>query len=187
MKTLEIIGFISGIICVYLNIKEKPLGWAFSIVSILCYFFIFCNTKIYADAGLQVFFIIISINGFLNWTAKDKEGKFIAISTSTMQQLMVSIFAICFLFGILIGLLTEYTDSDVPILDAFTTALSIVAQVMLGKKKLENWILWVVADIIYVGLYYHKELYLTAVLYAIFTVLATLGYIEWRKKIITTA
>lgn len=187
METLEIIGFISGIICVYLNIKENALGWAFSVVSIICYFFIFCNTKIYADAGLQVFFIIISINGFLNWTSKNKQGELISISNATLQQLIVSAFAICFLFGILIGFLTEYTDSDVPILDAFTTALSIVAQVMLGKKKLENWILWIVADIIYVGLYFHKELYLTAVLYAIFTVLATLGYIEWRKKTITTA
>lgn len=184
MKIIEFIGFIIGIICVYLNIKEKPLGWLFSCVSIICYFIIFYNSKVYANAGLQVFFLIVSINGYLNWTTKNNATDVLIISKSSTQQLMVSLFTVCFLFGILIGFLKQYTDSDVPVLDAFTTALSIVAQVMLGKKKLENWILWILVDAISVGLYFYKGLYLTTLLYSIFTILAILGYIEWRKKIV---
>lgn len=183
MNPLELIGFLTGIICVYLNVKENPLGWVFAILSVGIYFFIFYDSKLYADAGLQIFFMIVSIIGFLNWTSKNNKGENIKITTSTPQQLLVSAFAICFIFGILVGFLKEYTDSDVPVLDAFTTSLSIVAQVLLGKKRIENWILWIIADIIYTGLYFYKGLYLTNVLYLILTILAVIGYLEWRKKL----
>lgn len=164
--------------------KENPLGWLFSCVSIVCYFIIFYNSKVYANAGLQLFFLIVSVNGFLNWTAKNQNGYILVVTNSTTQQLMVSLFSFCFIFGVLVGLLKQYTNSDVPVLDAFTTALSIVAQVLLSKKKLENWLIWIVVNVISVGLYFYKGLYLTTLLYSIFAILAILGYIEWRKKVV---
>lgn len=184
MDKIEFFGFISGIVCVYLNIKEKSFAWIFSCVSICCYFVVFYNASIYANAWLQLFFLLLSIKGYFNWTSKNLNGELLKISKSNRQSLLVSVFAICFLFGLLIGFLKQYTDSDVPELDAFTTALSIVAQVLLSKKKIENWVLWIIADLLYVGLYFYKGLYITTLLYLIFIVLAIMGYIIWRKKLV---
>jgi nicotinamide mononucleotide transporter len=187
MNELEIIGFITGIICVWLNAKQSLWSWPIAMISVLTYAYVFFNSKLYADACLQIFFFIISIYGLYKWWKKDEKNEHLKPTYSSKYQIIFSTILILFISGILTGVLDKFTDSDTPLADAITTSLSIVAQVLLGKKKILNWIYWIVADIIYVGLYLYKELYLTAILYMIFIGLAAWGYYIWQKQIIRTS
>lgn len=182
MNYLEITGCVTGIICVYLNIKQNVLGWVFGIASVICYTFVFYSSKLYGDAALQIFFLFFSIKGLFLWMRKDKDGHALAPSHCTKKEWLYIFISVAFFSGFLVGFLDKYTDSDVPFLDAITTIISIVAQILLGKKRIENWFLWIIVNVIYVVLYLQKSLHLTALLYVIFLIMAIFGFIEWRKN-----
>jgi nicotinamide mononucleotide transporter len=158
--------------------------WPVGIISSAFYIYVFYDAKIYADMNLQVYYLVVSVYGWYYWVtgAKQKHRAELPISkTSGIQYLYLAIITLI-LYFIIYYILVRFTDSPVPVLDALTTAISITGTWMLARKLLENWILWVFVDIIYCGLYYYKELYLTIALYFCMAILAIIGYLEWKKK-----
>lgn len=183
---VELAGTISGFIYIYLSIRASAWLWVVGFITSAAYIFVFFTSKFYADMALQVYYLVISVYGWFHWKdfEKTQHAPKPIISTSHKQHI---IFAGLTLLGTLIigFLLHRYTDSPVPYQDAFTTAASIVATYMLTEKHIENWIYWVVVDVYSAYLYVNKDLHSTAVLYIIYTIMAVIGYIQWKKKMKT--
>jgi nicotinamide mononucleotide transporter len=182
MTIIEWTAVIFGFICVFLNAMENVWGWPTGLVSVGLYFIVFFNAKLYADFTLQIFFFVTGIYGWYNWLYGGKDKDDLPITTSSVKDWLTYI-----IIGIasllVIGYLFDtYTDADLAYWDAYTTAFSLVAQVLMARKKIENWIIWIAVDVIAVGIYFVKGLYPTAILYAGFLVLATMGYLNWRKR-----
>lgn len=193
---IEIFGAITGIIYVFLEIKRNIWLWPLGILTSAVYIYVFYDSKFYADMGLQWYYLFISVYGWIIWSrgkkienagsreqgAGSKEEKEIVISNIKYRQIAVLSLITGFLFVGIWFILDRFTDSTIPGWDAFTTAISIVATWMLAHKILEHWILWIIADIVSVGLYIYKGLYPTVVLFVVYTVMAFIGYREWRNS-----
>jgi nicotinamide mononucleotide transporter len=148
------------------------------------YLYIFFGAKLYSDAGLQVFFLVMQFYGWYEWT----RGPVVhAKSLSAVQRLGRRGWMLT-AAGTIAGALAlgsvmhRYTDAALPYVDAFTTTLSVIAQFLLTRKILENWTLWIVADIVYIGMYAFKALFWTAGLYVVFLILCVQGYREWQRS-----
>jgi nicotinamide mononucleotide transporter len=135
--------------------------------------------------GLQVYYLLVSVYGWYNWMfgAKSKKQDDLKISKINLKLGIYLIIVTILLFGVIAFILVNYTDSELPYWDSFTTAASFVATWMLAKKIIEHWIIWVIVDFVSLGLYIYKGLYPTVILFAVYTVLAFLGYIEWKKEL----
>jgi len=179
---LEISGVISGILCVYLAAKNNIWSWPLAIISVSLYIFIFYDAKLYADAGLQVYFLITNIYGWYFWSRKSENDDKVPVSFATGKLILLSLIAIV-IFTLLLGtFLYKGTDAAFPYIDSFCTACSLVAQLFLARKIIENWLIWIFVDVIYVGVYLIKDLHLTAGMYALYILIAAMGYINWRKE-----
>jgi nicotinamide mononucleotide transporter len=179
---LEISGVISGILCVYLAARNNILSWPLAIISVSIYIIIFYETKLYADAGLQVYFLITNIYGWYFWSRKSEKDDKVPVSFASGKSIFLSLIAIL-IFTLLLGtFLYRGTDASFPYIDSFCTACSLVAQLFLARKIIENWLIWIFVDIIYVGVYLMKDLHLTAGMYALYVLIATMGYISWKKE-----
>lgn len=178
---LEILGFVTGAICVWLNTRQNVWGWIFAIINAVLYGAVFWQAKLYADVTLQVYFFVTSIYGIYMWLYGSDNHKPIAVSLSPPRLYLV--FTIIFiLMTFLWGyLLNNYTDASLGYPDSALTVMSLIGQWMLARKYLENWLLWIVADLGYIGLFSYKGLYLTSILYFIFFLLAIIGYFTWKK------
>jgi nicotinamide mononucleotide transporter len=180
---VEFMGVLTGAVCVLLAVRENIWNWPIGITNNIIYFVIFWRSKLYADACLQLVYITISIYGWWKWLHKDaskheltptrirEKWGYAALAAGTAIATVAMYFV-----------LHRFTDSNVPLGDAFTTALSLTAQFLLSRKLIENWIVWIIADVIYIGLYCYKGLFQTAGLYAIFIVLCVMGYRQWTKS-----
>lgn len=182
---LEIAGFITGIVGVYLTIKRSPFCWPVSALNVLLYAFIFYETRLYADMGLQIIFFAFSIYGWYSWTkgainySPDASPlKVQKISKKELVSGLIIMLPLAFLLG---TLLAFQTDADFPYIDSLLASSSIFAQVLQTRKKLENWYFWILIDAVYVCIYASKDLYLSAILYAVFLALAIKGAQEWKK------
>ena len=181
---LEWLGTITGALCVYLAAKESVLNWPIAIISVSVYIYIFYNAKLYGDTFLQFYFLATCIYGWYYWTfgkttnltAERKVAKL-----SNKHWLLI--LGLQIVLSVIIGYILDIkTDTDVPYIDAFCTVGSFIAQYLLTRKILENWIIWIVVDIIYIPLYIHKDLLATAVLYFVFLFIAAKGYLDWKKS-----
>lgn len=179
---LEAFGVITGILCVYLAAKNKIWGWPIAIISVIIYIFIFIEAKLYADTGLQVYFLFMNIYGWYYWSRKPDHHKKVLVSIITKREIIFSVIAIVVFAGGLGFLLESETDASFPFIDSFCTACSLVAQIFLARKVLENWLIWIFVDIIYVGVYLVKDLNLTAGMYALYIIIAATGYMNWKKE-----
>lgn len=179
---LELISFILAVITVALNIRQLHWAWLFSIVSSATYAVVFYDALLYGDMALQFVFISVSVWGWYQWLHGGAQRAALAVTTSSARAWGWSIGAWLAGFAALALFLARYTNTDVPNIDGFLTAGSLVGQVLLSRKKVENWIVWIVVDILYVGLYLYKGLTLTAVLYGIFVVMAAVGLAAWYRE-----
>lgn len=177
---LEWLGTLTGFLCVYLAARQHIWNWPISIISVSSYAILFYGTRLYGDAVLQFYFLCTAVYGWYYWLKRKEEKKKPIVKASKLG-LLLSILAVLLLTGILGYFLDSQTNSDLPYIDAFCTAMSFVAQFLMTRKVLQNWLLWVFVDICYIPLYIHKELMLTAVLYFVFTIIAWNGYRDWRK------
>jgi nicotinamide mononucleotide transporter len=177
---LEVIGVITGLLCVYLAAINNIWNWPIAIISVGIYIYIFFFARLYADMGLNVYFMVMSIYGWYYWAKKPADEAKIPIVLIGRKELIWSILAII-AFTIILGTGLKHTNASYPYLDSFCTACSLVAQVWLARKILENWLIWFFVDIIYVGVYILKGLDLTAGMYFIYLALALYGYIDWKK------
>lgn len=178
---LELLSFVLSAITVVLNIRQIHWAWLFSILSSGLYAIVFFDARLYGDMGLQWVFIIVSVWGwFLWWRGTDVENP-LPVSVLSFRERVLAILVWCFAFIALAWFLKKFTDTDVPLADGFLTAGSLLGQVLLSRKKIENWVIWIAVDVLYVGLYIYKNLMLTAALYAVFVIMATMGLRAWSK------
>ncbi len=177
---LEILGVISGLLCVYLAALNNIWNWPIAIISVGIYIFIFLDAHLFADMGLQVYFLVMNIYGWYYWSQKPASENKAPVMLVTRNEIILSAAAIV-IFTFILGSFLKYTTASFPFLDSFCTACSLVAQVFLARKVLENWLIWIFVDIIYVGVYIFKGLELTAIMYAVYVGIALLGYIDWRR------
>ncbi|MFI5172464.1 MAG: nicotinamide riboside transporter PnuC [Chitinophagales bacterium] len=204
----EIIAVITGVLSVWFAKKENILVYPVGIVSVLLYVYICLEVKLYADAAINFYYFVMSVYGWYFWK---HGGKFQAkenyepattidgelqdnaeqtlineeaeISFNTLGQNIYYMLAIVFLGGFLGYVLDSYTDSTVPYWDGFTTAIFFIAMVLMAKKKIENWIFWIVGDAMCIPLFLTKGLCFSSLQYLIFTVIAIAGYLSWYKKL----
>ena len=180
---LELTGFLLAIITVWLNIYQNHWGWLFAIVSSAIYAVVFYGAKLYGDMGLQFVFIIVSFWGWYQWLRGGVGNTTLAVSQLTPRGWRNSLIGWLLGFALLAWFLRSFTDTDVPHIDGFLTSGSLLAQLLMSRKKVENWLIWIAVDILYVGLYWYKSLYLTAGLYALFIFMAYAGLQMWKKSL----
>jgi len=180
--TLEHVAVACGLANIYLTVRQNIWCWPVGVVMVSLYIYIFYGAKLYSDAGLNVFFLVMQFYGWYQWTRGPVEhARSLAPVTRLSRKGWTWTVA-----GIVAGTaalgtaMHRLTDAALPYPDAFTTMLSIFAQFLLTRKILDNWTLWIVADIIYVAIYSMKSLYWTAGLYVVFLVLCIQGYREWK-------
>jgi nicotinamide mononucleotide transporter len=177
---LELLGFVLSVATVVLTILRNHWGWFFAIVSSATYGVVFFDARLYGDAGLQGVFIAASTWGWWQWL-RGAAGKPLPVTRLSGAGWSAALLGWAVGFFALSAFLKAYTDTDVPHMDGFLTAGSLVGQLLTAKKKIENWHTWIVVDVLYVGLYIYKGLHLTAILYAVFVVLAVLGLRAWTN------
>lgn len=182
---IELLGLFFGLLYILLSIKQNIWCWPVGFITSALYVYVFFVTKFYADMGLQVYYLMVSVYGWYHWMfgAKSKKQDDLKISKTNIKLAIYLFLAASILFIIISYILVNYTDSEIPYWDAFTTAASFVATWMLARKIIEHWIIWIIVDSVSLGLYIYKELYPTVILFAVYTVLAILGYIEWKKEL----
>ncbi len=176
---LEILSFVLSVLTVLLNIRQIHWAWLFSILSSALYGFVFFSSRLYGDSGLQMVFVVVSVYGWYCWLQGGKQSQEMPVTSLNLMQRFAAILAWLSVFVILSLFLKSFTDTDVPYMDGFLTAGSLVGQLLLSRKKIENWLIWIAVDVLYVGLYLSKGLVLTAILYGIFVVLAAIGLKQW--------
>ena len=181
---IEIFGVVTGILYVILEVKQNRFLWPLGIITSAAYIYIFFTGKFYADMGLQVYYVLISIYGWYYWSrggAKETKGALPVVSINR-QQLILLFLTFAFSWVLIYFVLDRYTDSSVPLGDSFTTALAIVATWMLTRKIIEQWFLWIIANVVSIALYIYKGLYPTVILYAVYAGMAVYGYLEWKRS-----
>ena len=180
---IEVIAVIFGLLSVIYSRKQNILVFPTGIISVIIYVYICQQFGLYADMGINFFYFIMSIYGWYNWTHQKGEVKSRAITrTSKKEKIYLSILGIV-LFIIIRFILISYTDSSVPNIDAITTSIFLIGMWLMSLKKLENWTLWIIGDIISIPLYAYKGLVLTSMQYAVFLIIAVMGYITWKNSI----
>jgi nicotinamide mononucleotide transporter len=177
---LELVAVLFGIAGVYLSVRERVSNWPVGIVNVALYAVLFVSQKLYANAGLQVVYLALSIYGWRQWLVGRNGGAALVVRR-TGRPLALRLGAVTIvIWGALLGL-TRVAGGAMPVLDAGTSAVSLVAEWMLARKLVENWAVWIAVDAVYVGMLIAGHLYLTAFNYAIYFALAVLGYIEWTR------
>jgi len=181
MSILEVIATSMGILSVWFAKKNNVLVFPTGIISVLIYVYITYEYQIYAEAGINIYYFLMSVYGWILWTSKNKKIKK-RISNNDLKDnlIYISFFIVSFL---ILFFILKSTNSDVIFLDSITTALSLTAMLLLARRKIENWIYWIIADIIYIPLFIYKELYITSFQYFVFLALAISGYMEWKKNL----
>lgn len=180
---IEVLATLTGIIYLVYSVRGKVLLWFFGIITSALYIYVFFKAKIYADMSINIYYVAISIYGWLHWIrGKQNNQEELPVTRINHQQIVYLSIVTLALFVFIAFVLEKFTDSDIAILDAITTSVSITATWMLARKILEHWILWIIVDALSIGLYMYKGLYPTVVLFVFYTTLALLGYIEWKRK-----
>lgn len=179
---LEMAGVILGLIYLFLELRQNPAMWVVGIIMPCISLFVYYRAGLYADFGIDIYYILAAIYGFIVWKKGGKGGKELPVTHMPLRR--VPLFALLFtaVFALIAFVLIRWTDSTVPIADSFTTALSIVALLMLARKWIEQWWVWVVVDAVSAALYVYKGIPFYAGLYALYTLLAIYGYFRWHKS-----
>jgi nicotinamide mononucleotide transporter len=196
INPVELAGFALSLAMVYCNIQQIHWGWPLAILSALLYGTVFWNSQLYGEASLQIMFILTAAWGWQQWlrgnsptlTSSDTADNAVlgtqtqlSISSLSTSERRVAFMATLLAWPAFSYFLHRYTDSDVAVWDGLVTALSLLGQYLLGRKKIENWWIWLLVNVLTVGLMAEKSLWLTALLYGIFAVLSYIGLQAWRR------
>ena len=188
MDKLEILGTLVGLLYIYFEYKASIWVWLTGIVMPAIYIFVYYDSGFYADMGINVYYLIAGLYGWSMWVGRKiwkketaEEMKPLKISRTPKKYILPLGIVAAVSFTIIVWILLKFTDSDVPYGDSLTTALSIVGLWMLARKYVEQWIVWIVVDILCCALYLYKGLYPTAVLYGLYTIIAVFGYFKWIR------
>jgi len=181
---LEIVGSVLGIAYVLLASRQNIWCWLVGIISVALYIIVFYIEKLYGDAALQLFYLFMGFYGWFSWYFGGNMTN--SLSISRISNNLMLVLALLIIAGsLLFGYILTFTDSEIPYWDGFTTALGLAGTWMTARKYLENWLLWIFANLVCVGVYYYKGLYPTVIFYFIMAALAYRGYLIWKKDIKT--
>ncbi|HXF24886.1 MAG TPA: nicotinamide riboside transporter PnuC [Gemmatimonadaceae bacterium] len=184
---LEAVAVIFGIISVYLGTRENIWSWPTALVNVALFFALFLESGLYSDTGLQVVYFVLSLYGWYEWLYGG-EGRTAITVTRTSRRTWTVLAGIGVVVWALLGTVTSrLPGTALPYVDAATTTVSLLAQWMMTRKLIENWLIWIAVDVVYVGMFIYKGLYLTAFNYGIYLVLAVMGYFAWKRSLAATA
>ncbi|KTC11075.1 aminotransferase [Pseudomonas marginalis ICMP 9505] len=180
MSGLELFAAALGVIAVWLTVKQNPGCWPIGLVMVVLYTWVFWEAKLYSYMLLQVVYAALQLYGWWQWTRTSnvKQGREV---TRLGTSAVITHLAVGAVFGLLLGAaMAHWTEAAQPWIDAALTGFSLVAQLWMAQKRVQCWPLWIAVDVISTGLFLYQGLYLTAALYALFTVIAVQGWREWR-------
>jgi nicotinamide mononucleotide transporter len=184
MNWLEWVAAGLGVINVGLLVRRSIWNYPFGLAMVALYFFVFFKAKLYSDALLQIFFFAVQLYGWWNWLQTKRETGEVSVGLLTSRQRLF------WLMGTIAASLAwglgmhRFTDAAYPFIDAFVAGASIAAQILLARRRLENWVIWILVDIVAIGLYASRGLAWTSGLYGLLLLLSIAGFIDWRRKLI---
>lgn len=183
---LQIFGFVVGVVYLWWEYHADSKVWIASMVMPAISLCLYYEKGIYADCAINVYYLVIAVYGYWAWTRhknakSDSHGKELRISHTPLKVWAGVVVVSGTLWWLLWWALSDFTDSTVPVIDAFTTALSIVALWMMSRKYAEQWLVWMIVDAVCVYLYIYKGIPLYGILYGVYTVIAVLGYRKWLR------
>jgi nicotinamide mononucleotide transporter len=182
VNPLEISGFIFGIAGVYLTLKEHIWCFPVGLLNVIISLFLFYEQQLYADALQQIVYILLLSYGWHEWlNGKRDEG--LPVTTVSLRLWAGVILTFAGATLVLGYILQEYTNASFPWLDSGASSASFIAQWMIARKKIENWLIWMLVNIVYIGIYINKNLILYALLFGLYFILSIWGYREWRKQL----
>ena len=181
---VEIVAFVLSIAMVMLNMRVNPAAWPLAIISSLLYFALFWSSRLYGDASLQIFFAIIALWGWWQWLrGTQADGHALQVRTLPARARWWLLAAMALAWPATGAFLKTQTNTDVPWWDAFPTAASLIGQWLLGRKYIENWLAWIVVNVVSVGLFAYKGLWLTTLLYSLFIAMSFAGWRAWQRML----
>jgi len=183
VSRLELFAAVVGAVSVFLSGRQSLWAWPTAIVNVVSYAVVFFGAKLYADMGLQVVYAVLSCYGWYEWRYGGARRTPLPVTRTPARLWPLLVLLAAALTLLVGGGLARWTDASIPYMDAGLTAVSLVAQWMMTRKIVENWALWILADIVYVPTFLRRGLPLTAALYAVFLVLAVLGLREWWRAL----
>ena len=180
---LEAVAVVFGIVSVYLSTRENIWSWPTALINVSLFSALFLESGLYSDTGLQVVYFVLSIYGWYEWLYGGAGHTAIAVSR-TNGKTWLTLGGIAVVTWAMLGTITSrLPGTALPYVDAATTTVSLIAQWMMTRKLLENWLIWIAVDVVYVGMFIFKGLYLTAFNYGIYLALAVLGYVAWKRSL----
>ncbi len=180
---LETFATVFGLLSVWFSMRENILVFPTGIINTSIYVYILFFAGLYGDMSINAYYFAMSIYGWYKWSQKTDGNHYIPIRHSTKKEKIYSFLLMISSYVVIAYILDNYTSSTVPYIDAFTTSLFFVGMWLMAKKVIDNWVYWIIADLITIPLYIYKGLTITAFQYLIFTILAIAGYFAWKKQI----
>ena len=178
-SVIESVAVFFSILYVILATQESIWCWGAAVISVSLYIYICFFAQLYAETGLQVFYLLMAFYGYYIWNKKEQSLQISEWSIGKHFFITTIGAILTFLLGFYISI---YTSAKMPIIDSFTTIFSVFATYMVVKKILGNWLYWIVIDIVSIYLYYSRDLHLTSLLFIAYTIIAISGYLSWIKK-----
>ncbi len=184
---LQILGLTVGLVYLYYEYNASHKVWIAGLIMPMISMFVYFRKGLYADFAMNIYYLLMAVYGYLAWTGKLRFGKKkeaaapLPISHMPWKSYLWLVPATGAIWVAIALFLINATDSTVPWADAFTTAMSITGTWMLARKYLEQWFVWIMVDIVCVGLYLYKDIYPYTALYAVYTIVAVLGYLKWVR------
>jgi nicotinamide mononucleotide transporter len=179
---VEALGFVTGGACVYLVVKENVWNFPVGIANCLFFLVLFTQARLYGDAALQVVYVGLGVQGWYLWLRGGENRTPLRVGRAP-RRLLAGVAAFVVAGTVALTIFFRYINDAAPLLDAFTTTLSLGAQYLLNRKAVENWLLWITADVVYIYLYAVRDLHLTAVLYCVFLCLCVAGLRGWLRAL----
>ena len=180
---VELIGFVFGIVTVFLSTRENIWSWPTALVNAAMYVVVFLRAGLYSDFGLQIIYFVLSLYGWYEWLYGGANHSELQVSrTPPKLWIVFTVIGIAF-WALLSTITSRLPNAALPYMDSALVTVSLIAQYMMTKKYLENWILWIVVDVFYVGMFIFKKLNLTSLNYFIYLGLAVVGYVSWRRSL----
>ena len=183
MTELEWIAAGLGVINVALVVRRSVWNYPFGLAMVALYFFVFYEARLYSDALLQIFFLVVQLYGWVNWVRARTQAGDVPVGWMTVRERAIwtaATIAASLVWGL--GM-ARYTNAAAPVVDAFIAGFSISAQILMARRRIENWVLWILVDIVAVGLYFSRHLYPTSALYLLFLLLSVAGLVGWRRAL----
>ena len=181
---LEVTGTLLSFAYLWLSVKQKIGLWVFGFLGAVVYTIVFFQSKLYAAMSLQLYYLWVSVYGWYSWKkSKASTGEELPVRLTRFNEWPVLLGITLIIMLIYYALLSIGTDSPIPGADSFITAFSIIATWMLARKQIEHWLIWIVVDLVAVGIYFMQGLYSTSILFLVYGIMAVIGWFQWRKSL----